>query len=426
LSGIVFGIAPALQVSKPNLNNALKEGGRSGSGGSHRLRSSLVVFEIALSLILLVGAGLLVRSFLSLMKTNPGFTPDHLMTMTLVLPRAKYKEDAQLTSFYSELIQRADTVPGVQSAAVVNFIPLGGSNASDAFLVEGLPEPPPGQEYEGRYRVCTPDYFQTMGIAVLRGRTFTAADKEGAAPVAIINETMARKYWANGDAVGKRFRFLGALEKRPWIEIVGIVQDVKHDLNVPVTPDYYLPYAQDAWSGMVLVARTTVDPASTASALRQQVWAIDKDQPVFDVKTMEELRSISVALYSFSSVMLAIFAGVALILAAVGIYGVMAFAVTQRTQEIGIRMALGAKGTDVLKLVLRHGMSMALLGIGIGLAGAWALTRFLSKLLVGISTTDLLTFSIVTFTLLVAALLACYLPARRATKVDPLVALRYE
>jgi len=237
---------------------------------------------------------------------------------------------------------------------------------------------------------------------------------------------MARKYWANGDAVGKRFRFLGALEKRPWIEIVGIVQDVKHDLNVPVTPDYYLPYAQDAWSGMVLVARTTVDPASTASALRQQVWAIDKDQPVFDVKTMEELRSISVALYSFSSVMLAIFAGVALILAAVGIYGVMAFAVTQRTQEIGIRMALGAKGTDVLKLVLRHGMSMALLGIGIGLAGAWALTRFLSKLLVGISTTDLLTFSIVTFTLLVAALLACYLPARRATKVDPLVALRYE
>ncbi len=279
-----------------------------------------------------------------------------------------------------------------------------------AFLVEGLPEPPPGQEYDGRYRVCTPDYFQTMGIAVLRGRTFTAADKAGAPPVAIINETMARKHWANGDAIGKRFRFLGAPEKDPWIEIVGIVQDVKHDLNVPVTPDYYLPYAQDAWSGMVLVARTTVDPASTASALRQQVWAIDKDQPVFDVKTMEEVRSISVALYSFSSVMLAIFAGVALILACVGIYGVMAFAVTQRTQEIGIRMALGAKGTDVLKLVLKHGMSMALIGVGIGLAGAWGLTRFLSKLLVGVSTTDLFTFSHRDFHVVVCSLVGL-LPA---------------
>ena len=426
LSGLVFGLAPSLQVSKPNLNDALKEGGRSGSVGSHRLRSSLVVFEIALSLILLVGAGLLVRSFLSLMKTNPGFTPDHLMTMNLVLPRAKYKEEAQLISFYSELVQRAETVPGVHSAAAVNFIPLGGSNASDAFLVEGLPEPSPGQEYVGRYRVCTPNYFQTMGIAVLKGRDFTASDKADTALVAIINETMARKYWANGDAVGKRFRFLGAPEKRPWIEIVGIVQDVKHDLNVPVTPEYYLPYPQDVWSSMVLVARTTVDPASTASALRQQVWSLDKDQPVFDVKTMDEVRSISVALYSFSSVMLAVFAGVALILAAVGIYGVMAFAVTQRTQEIGIRMALGAGRADVLKLVLRHGMWLALIGVAIGLAGAWALTRFLSKLLVGVSTTDILTFSIVTFTLLFAALLACYLPARRATKVDPLVALRYE
>jgi putative ABC transport system permease protein len=193
-----------------------------------------------------------------------------------------------------------------------------------------------------------------------------------------------------------------------------------------MTPEYYLPHAQDSWNAMVLVARTSVDPASTASALRQQVWAIDKDQPVFDVKTMEEVRSISVALYSFSSVMLAIFAGVALVLAFVGIYGVMAFAVTQRTQEIGIRMALGARGTDVLKLVLKHGMSMALVGVGIGLASAWGLTRFLSKLLVGVSTTDLFTFALVTFTLLSAALLACYLPARRATKVDPLVALRYE
>jgi putative ABC transport system permease protein len=237
---------------------------------------------------------------------------------------------------------------------------------------------------------------------------------------------MARTYWANGDAIGKRFRFYGPLDRSPWIQIVGIINDVRHDLNTPINPEYHLPHAQDTWNAMVLVARTNVDPASTASALRQQVWAIDKDQPVFEVKTMTEVRSISVALYSFSSVMLGIFAGVALLLAAVGIYGVLAFAVTQRTQEIGIRMALGAKTSDVLRLVLRHGMGMTLLGICIGLAGAWGLTRFIAGLLVGVSSTDLVTFSVVTFTLLSAALLACYVPARRATKVDPLVALRYE
>jgi putative ABC transport system permease protein len=265
-----------------------------------------------------------------------------------------------------------------------------------------------------------------MGITVLKGRAFTAQDKAGAVPVAIVNEAMARKYWSNADAIGRRFRFYGPVERNPWIEIVGIVKDVRHDLNTPITPDFFLPHAQDSWNAMVLVARTQNDPASMAAAIRQQVWAIDKDQPVYDIKTMEEVRSLSVTLYSFSSVMLTIFAGVALVLAAVGIYGVMAFAVTQRTQEIGIRMALGAQSPDVLKLVLKHGMTMALLGVGSGLIGAWLLTRFMTKLLVGVTSTDLLTFSVVTFTLLVAALLACYLPARRATKVDPLVALRYE
>jgi len=426
ISGLLFGLLPAFQASNPNLNDSLKEGGRTGGGGSHRLRSSLVVFEIALSLILLVGAGLLVRSFLSLLKTNPGFEPDHLMTMSLVVPVTKYKEDSQVVSFYKELVQRAQQVPGVKDAALVNFIPLGGSNSSDGFLVEGTPEPTPGHEFLGRYRVCTPEYFKTMGISVLKGRAFTNADRVGSLPVAIVNETMARTYWANGDAIGKRFRFYGPLDKAPWMQIVGIINDVRHDLNTPITPEYYLPLAQDTWHGMVLVVRTSVDPASTASALRQQVWAIDKDQPVFEVKTMTEVRSISVALYSFSSVLLGIFAGVALLLASVGIYGVLAFAVTQRTQEIGIRMALGASTRDVLSLVLRHGMGMTLLGIGIGLAGAWGLTRFISGLLVGVSTTDWLTFAVVTFSLLLAALLACYVPARRATKVDPLEALRYE
>jgi putative ABC transport system permease protein len=425
-SGIFFGLAPAWQVSKPNLNDSLKEGGRQTSGSSHRLRSSLVVFEIAVSLVLLVGAGLLARSFLSLLRTDPGFNPDNVLTMNLVLPGAKYRDEPARSAFYSDLVQRVKAHPGIESAAVVNYLPLGGSNSSDSYLVEGVPEPAPGQENEGRYRVSTPDYFRTMGIPLVRGRGFTDQDKAGSQPVVVVNETLARKHWPGEDAIGKRIRFYGPLEKAKWMEIVGVVADVRHELNLPVTPEYYLPHAQDPWGGMVLVARTSVDPGSLSSALRQQVWAIDKDQPVFDVRTMQEVRSMSVALYSFSSVMLAIFAGVALLLASIGIYGVMAFAVTQRTQEIGIRMALGARALDVLKLVVRNGMKLALLGILIGLAGSWALTRFLEQMLVGVQATDLLTFSVVSIFLLVAAFVACYLPARRATKVDPLVALRYE
>ena len=426
VSGIVFGLAPALQVSKPNLNDSLKEGTRGTTGTTHRLRSSLVVFEVALSLVLLVGAGLLTRSFLSLLRTDPGFNADNVLTMNLVLPTAKYKDRPARAAFYDDLVQRVKAQPGVQSAAFVNYLPLGGSNSSDSYLVEGEPEPAPGQEHDGRYRVATPDYFRTMQISVVRGRAFTEQDKAGAQPAVIVNETLARQHWPDQDPLGKRIRFYGPLDKAPWMEVVGIIKDVKHELNIPVEPEYYLPHAQDAWNAMVLVARTTVDPASLAAALRQQVWTIDKDQPVFDVKTMHEVRSSSVAIYSFSSVMLAIFAGVALVLAAVGIYGVMAFAVTQRTQEIGIRMALGARTADVLKLVVNHGMKLALLGIVIGLAGSWALTRFIEKLLVGVEATDLLTFSLVSLCLLVAAFVACYLPARRATKVDPLVALRYE
>jgi putative ABC transport system permease protein len=425
-SGIVFGLAPALQVSKPNLNDSLKEGSRQTSGNSHRLRSSLVVLEVALSLMLLVGAGLLGRSFLSLLKTDPGFNPDNVITMNLVLPVAKYKDEPQRAAFFQDLVQRVKANPGVESAALVSHLPLGGSNASDSYLVEGMPEPAPGQEYDGRYRVATPDYFRTMGISLVRGRSFTDQDKAGTTPVVVVNETLARKHWPGEGAIGKRIRFYGPLERAPWLEIVGVIRDVKHELNIPIEPEYYLPLAQDTWTGMVLVARTSVDPASLAPALRQHVWAIDKDQPVFDVKTMQEVRSSSVALYSFSSVMLGIFAVVALLLASVGIYGVMAFAVTQRTQEIGIRMALGARTADVLKLVVKHGMKLALLGMLIGLGGSWAITRFLEKMLVGVEPTDLLTFSVVSGFLLLAAFVACYLPARRATKVDPLVALRYE
>jgi putative ABC transport system permease protein len=385
-----------------------------------------VVVEIAVSLVLLVGAGLAVRTFLALLKTDPGFNPDNLLTLNIVLPRAKYTDNAKRSAFYTELIQRVKSTPGVESAAAVNYLPLGQSNSSDAYLVEGEPEPAPEQENLGRYRVCTPDYFQTMGIRVVKGRAFTNQDNAGAPPVIIVNEALARKHWPNGEAVGKRIRWNAPLAKAPWIQIVGVVQDVKHELNIPVTPEYYLPYAQDVWGAMVVVARTGVDPGSLASALRQQVWAIDPDQAVFDVRTMQEVRSISVSMYSSGSVMLGIFAGLALLLASIGIYGVMAFAVTQRTQEIGIRMALGARSADVLKLVVKHGMKLAVIGMVLGLAGSWALTRFMKRLLFGVEATDLLTFSVVSAFLLFAAFVACYLPARRATKVDPLVALRHE
>ncbi|HLN99943.1 MAG TPA: FtsX-like permease family protein, partial [Pyrinomonadaceae bacterium] len=334
--------------------------------------------------------------------------------------------EPQRAAFYSELVRSVEQLPGVSSAALVNHLPLGGSNSSTHFLVEGLPEPPPGQEFDGRYRVCTPSYFQTMGISILKGRAFTQQDRAGSQPVIIVNETLARKYWPNTDPLGKRMRYTGPLEENPWMQVVGVVQDVKHEMNLPVTADFYIPHAQDAWSEMVLVARTKVEPAAMAAPIRQQVWAIDKDQPVFDVHTMREVRAISLALYSFSSVMLSIFAGVALLLAAIGIYGVMFYAVTQRTQEIGIRMALGARAMDVLRLIVRNGMSLALIGVAVGLAGAYALTRLLASLLFGVTPTDVITFSSVTIGLLLTALLACYIPARRATKVDPMEALRYE
>jgi putative ABC transport system permease protein len=265
-----------------------------------------------------------------------------------------------------------------------------------------------------------------MRIPIVRGRAFTEQDKAGAPPVVIVNEALARKHWPGQDPIGKRIRFYGEPDRTPWMQIVGVIEDVTHELNVPVTPEYYLPFSQDVWTAMIVVARTKVDPTSLAGALRQQVWAIDKDQPVYEVRSMNDVWSTAASMYSFSSVTLGFFAVIALLLASLGIYGVMAFAVSQRTQEIGIRMALGATTSEVMKLVVKYGMKLALLGIGIGLAGALALTRFMKTLLVDVQPTDLLTFGVVSACLFITALLACYLPARRATKVDPLTALRYE
>ena len=425
-SGLLFGLAPAWQVARTDLNEALKEGGRQTASGRNRLRGLLVISEVALSLMLLISAGLLMRTFVRLIKTDPGFNPANVMTMSLSVPAAKYREESQRAAFYQELIRRIEALPGIQSAGAVNYLPLGGGNASNSFFIEGRPEPPPGQEWIGRYRVCTPDYFVALGIPLLRGRSFTDQDKPGSTPVVIVNETFAKTYWPNEDAIGKRMRIAGPLKDFPWLQVVGVVRDVKHELNTPNSADFFLPHAQDVWSSMVVVARTKGDPLSYAGAIRQQVWDIDRDQPVYKMRTMEDVRAFSVSLYSFSSASLGLFAGIALLLAAIGIYGVMSYAVSLRTQEIGIRMALGAGAIDVLKLVVRSGMALAAIGVIVGLGGAFAITRFMSSLLFGVSPTDIGTFALVTVGLLFVALFACYIPARRATKVDPLVALRYE
>jgi putative ABC transport system permease protein len=428
LTGVLFGLAPALQGSKPALNEALKESGGNVTFGAagHRLRSALMVSEVALSLILLIGAGLLIKSFVSLLKTNPGFRPDNVLTMELVLPMAKYAEAPHRAQFLKELTERVESLGGVESAGFVNHLPLGGSNSSTSFLVEGLPEPPPGQEFLGRYRVCTPDYFRALGITVLKGRGFTDQDKAGAEPVIIVNETLARRYWPEQDAIGKRMRFTGRLETNPWMRVVGVIADVKFELNSEVTPEFHLPVAEDPWNSGVLVARTRVDPMSLAAPIRAEVQALDSEQPVFDLRTMEGVRLRSVFLQQFSGYLMGIFGVLALVMAAVGIYGVMSYSVGQRTREIGIRVALGASWQDTLRLVVGEGMLLAVVGIAIGVGGSIVAAKAMAGLLYGVTAIDVTIFTGVPLLLSVVSLAACYIPARRAFKVDPTVALRYE
>ena len=427
LTGLLFGLAPALQSSKTTLSEALKEGGQKSAGAARqRLRSVLVVAEVALSLVLLIGAGLTVKSFWLLLRSNPGFNPENTITMGVALSGQKYREDPPRAAFYDELMQRVKTLPGVESVAAVNHLPLGGSNSSSSFLIEGVPEPPPGQEFGGRYRVCTPGYFETMGISLVKGRAFTDQDKAGSPPVVIVSETLERRFFPGGDATGKRFRFNGPLARNPWMEIVGVVNDVRHELNLPFTGDYYLPHKQDPWENMMLVARTSSEPLALADPIRNEVLALDKTQPVFDIKTMKQVRAQSVLQYSISGTWLSIFGVVALALAAIGIYGVMSYSVSQRTHEIGVRMALGARPRDVMGMVIKQGVTLVSIGLGIGLIGGVALTSVMGSLLVGVGSSNTMTFVLVSLVLAATALVACFIPARRATKVDPMVALRYE
>jgi predicted permease len=430
LSGLIFGLAPALQSSRLNLNTSLKEGGRNNteSAGKRRMRNTLIVAEIALSLMLLVGAGLMMKSFIKLQSVSPGFKPEQILTMNLSLPRAKYDNSEKVISFYQQLINQVKTVPGVEAAGVTISLPPNKLTISDNFTIEGKPVAQGSSEPIVPIIFSSPDYFNVLGVPLIDGRFFNDADKANSPSVVIINQTFAERYFPNENPVGKRLKAgRGEKNTNPWMEIVGVVGDIKYTgLDAKPEPAYYLPIAQVGWRDTYLAVRTSSNPITLAPALRQEIRALDKDLPVTNITTMEQLLAESVAQPRFRTLLLGIFAVVALILASVGIYGVISYTVTRRTNEIGIRMALGAQTSEILKLVIRQGMTLAVVGVGIGIAASLALTQVLEKLLYEVSVTDSATFAGVAGLLSLVALLACYIPARRATKVDPMIALRYE
>jgi len=424
LTGIIFGLAPALQSSNPNLNETLKEGGRGTTTGHHRVRSLLVVAEVALALVLLVCSGLLIRSFESLRRVNPGFNTQNALSVNISLPGRKYPNQEQYSSFFTRLIEKTSTLPGVVAVGASQSLPIQGDFLV-GFAIQGRPPDAPGEDKSTNYYAVTPGYFKAMGIPLKKGRVFTDQDNAGAPRVAVINETMARTYFPDEDPIGKGIRLSQGDDA--FREIVGIVGDVKqYGLAQPTTLQTYEPYLQMPFSGMSLVIRAEGNPSALSGAIRSEVLALDKEQPVSRIRTLEDVISGSVQQERFLMLLLGIFSGVAMILAAVGLYGVMSYTVNQRTHEIGIRMALGANAGNVLRLIVVHGMTLALIGVAIGLAGAFAFTRVMSTMLFAVSTTDPLTFAGVPLLLTGVALGACLAPARRAIKVDPMLALRHE
>ena len=421
LTGIFFGLAPAFQASKIDLNESLKDAGRGSTRGRHWFRSGLVVAEVTLTLVLLIGAGLLIRSFYQLQKVDPGFMIDNLLTFNITLPEKKYSTDQQRINFYDQLYAKIHSLPGVENIGISSGLPLGNNGWQSGFVIEGRPAPEPNHNPVTEATFVNPEYFGALQMTLLRGRNFTEQDTKESPRVTIIDEEFARRHWPGEDPLGQRIRVGGNS-----ITIIGVVRRVKMDglaIDSNRVQSYY-PYQQAPLGGVTIVVRTKGDPISLSPGVRQQVLSIDRDQPIFGIQTMEKIWSDSIAPERLNLLLLAIFASVALVLAAIGIYGVMAYSVTQRTHEIGIRIALGARQSDILKNVVGQGMLLALIGIVVGLGVAWGITRLMQNLLFGIGANDPITFITVSFVLALIALLACYFPARRAMRVDPITALR--
>ena len=427
LTGLFFGLMPALQASRVNLNDRLKEGGRTGEGSRHnRARNLMMVAEVALSFVLLVGAGLLIKSFMHLRDVSPGFNPANVLSVRISLPGALFPQGEPRVQIMRQTVEQLKSVPGVESVGAVLSLPLSGDtfNVGRSYIREGRPATPE-ESANATYLAATPDYFKTLQVPIVAGRAFTDQDTPSTEKVIIVNESMARVLWPGESPLGKRIT-VWRDEKFPR-QIVGVVGDTKASLADETGSQMYVPFAQDSgWGSMSFVIRTNVEPMSAAGSVRNAIRTLNKGIPVYNVKTMDDVLALSVGPRRTPMLLLATFAGVALLLAMIGIYGVTAYHVAQRTQEIGIRMALGAQMKDIIKLVLKSGLTVALIGIGVGFVGSLALTRLMTSLLFGIQPTDIATFALVSLCLLVTALVACYLPARRATKVDPLEALRYE
>jgi putative ABC transport system permease protein len=430
LTGLLFGVAPALHAASADPHVALKEGGRTSSVGprARLLRGGLVVAEMAVALVLLAGSGLLIRSFLHLTHIEPGIRIDGVLTLGLSTPDASYQGGAEQGRFYTEILRRVRTLPGVESAAATTNLPLGGIDTYFGLEIEGRPPAGPGEGPESGMHQVSPDYFRTLGIPILRGRPFLESDVDGAPSVKIISKTMAERYWPGEDAIGKRISYARNPKGEPqWSTVVGVVGDVRQvGLHTEPRPEAYVPFLQRPSRYMTLVLRSTLDPATLAESVRREVRAVDRDVPAYDARTMREVLDGSLATRRFNMALLMVFAAVALALASVGLYGVIAYMVTQRTHEIGVRLALGASQADVLRLVVGHGMGLALGGVALGLVGAFGLTRALSSLLAGVSVTDPWTFAAMVLLLTLVAFLACFVPARRAARLDPMATLRAE
>src|SRR5262245_43570601 len=429
LTSVIFGLAPAIQASGLRVNETLKDGGKGTGRGfqGRRLLQGLMVSEVALSLALLIGAALLLKTFWRLSHVNPGFDPRNALTINLSLTDPKYSEAQARVTFFEQLLERVRNLPGVSAVSAINYLPLAGAGHSSFISVEGRPPHPSGEPLVPEVSGVTPDYFHTVQIPLLKGRSFDQGDRMNTAPVVVVSEKLARRLWPGEESLGKRIKYGGENFNAPWMTVVGVVGDTKHyDLVEAPRMRFYKPYAQDAWNSMALVVRSEVDASSLSAAVRREVIAVDGNQPVFGVRTFTQLFSASIARQRFFALVMAAFAGLAMLLAVIGIYGVVAYSVAQRTREIGIRMALGAQARNVLRLVVKQGMALTFVGVAIGLLASFALTRFMEKLLFGVSPTDPMTFASIALLLVIVALLACYIPARRATKVDPMVALRCE